>query len=296
MSDNSSNRDWIALLRKAASAGKEAILRNYDDHGNRSAIVGRGAGGDLTLKIDEAGESAIHSSLNEDLGKDSYIFVSEELGEVSTERGATGNGNRAVPIVLCDPLDGSHNAQWGIPLFSISLSVLGLSRKINRGDKRLFRDVDVGLVLSVPTQDEFSAVRGKGSHHNQRRLVPRTTQYRRFETLLIECGDANYFQGLAAKLSDDYVYKTRLLGSAAISFCLLAAGSADGFIFVQPGGARTIDSPAGYLIAREAGCVFSELSPHAGDIEDIEVGFDSRLNLIGGANESALSLLKSRVC
>lgn len=76
--------DWESILGRAARAGKEAILSQYDSKG-RTEVVGRGLGGDLTLKIDEASEKAIHESLNNSLGEDSYLFVSEGTGRSSQQ-------------------------------------------------------------------------------------------------------------------------------------------------------------------------------------------------------------------
>jgi myo-inositol-1(or 4)-monophosphatase len=285
------NTDWIEVLAKAANAGKKAIIESYDTN-SRKKIVGRGFGGDLTLKIDEASETAIHESLNETLGEDAYILVSEELGEVKSK-----DDNVVRPVIVCDPLDGSHNAEVGIPLFSISLSVLGLTKRINKRDKRTFHDIDVGYILSVPTGDEFSAKKNDGAFHNSRRLEPRIegNDKAMIKTLLVECGDADYLSRITRCISSDYVYKTRLLGSAAMSYCLLADGTADGFIFAQPGGARTIDSPAGYLIAKEAGCVFADALGKVDNIDNVELGFDSRISVMGGANPVILSLLRSKV-
>jgi len=78
----------------------------------------RGVGGDLTLRIDEVSERAIHDSLKSDLGEGSFVFLSEELGEVKVRNGDS------LPVVICDPLDGSQNAKVGIPFFSLSLCVI----------------------------------------------------------------------------------------------------------------------------------------------------------------------------
>ena len=105
----------------------------------------------------------------------------------------------------------------------------------------------------------------------------------------------DYLRSITAKLYTSFVSKTRLLGSAAISYCLLADGSADAFIFAQPRGARTIDSPAGYLIAKESGCVFEDFLGKAQNIDEVEVGFHSRISLIGASNEELLRFLASKV-
>ncbi len=282
--------EWEGILRTAAFQGKNSILENYDPK-SRTEILGRGAGGDQTLRIDDASERAIHKSLDEALGRDSYIFLSEEIGEV---RGGVGNKEDAKPIVICDPLDGSHNAQVGLPLFAVSLSVVGLREHPRPNEKRrTFSAVDAAFILSVPTSDEFSAIRDMGAFHNGTRLRPRTEEVKRLQTLLIECGDADFLKQLMQRLSSDFVYKTRILGSAAMSYCFLANGGADGFVFAQPGGARTIDSPAGYLIAKEAGCEFAELSRSAATIGEVEIGFSSKMNIVGAINAPTLNRLLS---
>ena len=275
--------DWAAVLRRAASAGRTAILQNYNVASRRS-VVKRGVGGDLTLRIDEVSERAIHNSLKRDIGKDNFVFLSEEMGEVRIKNGDS------LPVVICDPLDGSHNAQVGIPFFSLSLSVIESSG--NGKTPRTFGNISVGLITSIKTEDEYFAIKGKGAYHNGERLPSSRKAPRQIETLLVETGDITFLrQQLIKKLSKRLVYKTRILGSAALSFCLLADGSADGFIFAQPGGARTIDSPAGYLIAREAGCVFADIYGKQPDIDDVEVGFHSKKDLVGASNAKTLSRL-----
>ena len=270
---------WLAILRKAARAGRNAILENYDK-ASRRKVIKRGVGGDLTLRIDEVSENAIHKSLLRDLHEDSFVFVSEELGEARV----TNDDPR--PVVICDPLDGSHNAQVGVPLFSLSLAVLGVKKKMRPSDKRYFGDVDVALIQSIMTGDEFYALKGHASYHDRELLKEwRSNQEDRIKTLGVECGDIDYLKELISKLTKKQVYKFRILGSAAISLSLLAEGTLDALVFAQPGGARTIDSPAGYLIAKEAGCKFSDLSSASRDIDQVEVGFHSKINLIGARSK-----------
>ena len=60
------NPNWATILKKAGNAGREAILRNYTESG-RNKVMGRGTGGDMTLRIDKASEQAIFKSLKNDL-------------------------------------------------------------------------------------------------------------------------------------------------------------------------------------------------------------------------------------
>lgn len=278
-----SRANWEAVLKRAAAAGREAILKNYD-RASRQEVVKRGAGGDLTLKIDDASERAIHSSLKKDLGDESFVFLSEELGEVGVMDGSS------YPVIICDPLDGSHNAQAGIPFFSLALSV------IEPGMPRTFGNISVALITSIKTNDEYFAMKGRGAFHNGARLSVGGKVGDRITTLLVETGDVDFLRdSLIKKMRSKLVYKIRILGSAALSYCLLADGTAEGFIFAQPDGARTIDSPAGYLIAKEAGCVFADVSRKHKNIDDVEVGFASRIDLVGARDTKTLAIMKNLV-
>ena len=125
-------------------------------------------------------------------------------------------------------------------------------------------------------------------------LAKRSRTPPRIETLLVETGDVDFLRDkLIKRLSSEARLQDGILGSAALCYCLLADGTADGYIFAQPGGARTIDSPAGYLIAREAGCVFSEFSGNHRNVDTVEVGFDSKLDLVGASNAKLLAKLRN---
>jgi len=280
--------NWSAILRKAAQAGRSAILKNYTES-SRHKVLGRGKGGDMTLRIDEVSERAVYNSLRRDLGK-TFVFLSEEAGEI------TAPHHSDLPVVVCDPLDGSHNAEVGIPFFSVALSVI---ENENGNNERTFGNITNSVITSIKTDDEFYARKGGGSFRNGKglKLVQRNTSHP-VNTLLVETSHLEYLrENILSKLSKDDVNKTRLLGSAALSYCMLASGSAEGFVFAQSGGARTIDSPAGYLIASEAGCVFSNLTEGMKNspIEKVAVGFSSRLNILGAKNTEILSLLQKKL-
>jgi myo-inositol-1(or 4)-monophosphatase len=244
----------------------------------------------MTILIDEVSEKAILASLRRDLGRGSFVFVSEEIGEIAIQGEEREGGPRT--IVVCDPLDGSHNAQVGIPFSSLSLAVLGVARPPGHSGVGRFRDVDVALVQSIMTEDEYSGVRGRGAYHNGKRLKRAGTRKgtERIETLGVECSDIGYIQKIIESLTQNeksrrrVVNKLRVLGSIAMSMSLLAAGSLDALIFAQPGGARSIDSAAGSLIAEEAGCILSELATGR-QVGSLEVGFHSRVNVIGARSE-----------
>jgi len=281
--------NWVNILRRAGLAGRKAILQNYTD-ASRHKVMGKGMGGDMTLRIDKVSENAIFRSLSSDLGK-SFVFLSEEVGEVSKPDGAD-----KLPVIVCDPLDGSHNAEVGIPFFSLALSVIETDNQ--EGFNRSFGRITSALITSIKTQDEYYAIKGGGAFHNRKKIKPAISETDRIQTLLIESSDVEYLrEKILVNLSKEDINKTRLMGSAAMSYCMLATGAADALIFAQPGGARTIDSPAGYLIAREAGNVFSNLTEFSQGraVEDLEVGFASRANILAASNSKILSSLEGKL-
>ncbi len=161
-----------------------------------------------------------------------------------------------------------------------------MSRQLLPSQKRVFGDADLAVVQSIMTADEYYALRGKGSYHNGKRLKSAHAlgESERVETLGIECSDIDYLKELVARMTKKKVNKLRVLGSAALSMSLLAEGALDGLVFAQPGGARSIDSPAGFLIAKEAGCILSNLA--TGDrIDSVEVGFESKVDILGARSE-----------
>lgn len=283
------NPNWPNILRRAGNAGRKAILENYTES-NRHKITGRGTGGDMTLRIDKVSERAIFKSLKNDLG-DSFVFLSEEVGEVSK----AGRVNEQTPVVVCDPLDGSHNAQVGIPLFSLALSLIEPGKLGTRD----FGKITNSFITSIKTEDEYYAVKGRGSFHNGKKLksYPNPSSDE-IHTLLVETSDIDYLRDIIlGKLSKKDALKIRLLGGAALSYCMLADGTAEALIFAQPGGARTIDSPAGILIAKEAGRVFSNLAEGSEEskVDNVEIGFTSRLNVVGAVNSSILAKLEKKL-
>jgi len=96
-----------------AAAGKVAAQGLYGTASGR-VTLGRGAGGDRTLELDRACESAIIEVLELE-GPFPYSVVSEEVGISGPED--------APWRVVIDPLDGSLNAKRGLEPFAASIAV-----------------------------------------------------------------------------------------------------------------------------------------------------------------------------
>jgi myo-inositol-1(or 4)-monophosphatase len=224
--------DWLALCR-AAVAAIESALAELPTRAEREPSVGFGEGGDETTAIDAAAEEAVVALL-EDVHAEGLDFtlVSEELGERSF-----GTGD--VRVVL-DPIDGSLNAKRGIPFFSLSLAV---------ADGPAMADVTFGYVFDFGTREEWTARRGEGAYLNGEPLDGPGPK-EEVEVLSFEATRTDLVAERVAQMVG-LAYRTRIMGSLALSLCHLAAGRVDAVCSLKP--ARSVDIAAGQLLVRERG-------------------------------------------
>ncbi len=223
--------DWLAVCRDAGAAVGRA-LEELPTTADREPEVGTGMGGDETIAIDAAAETAVVEVL-EQLEED-FTLVSEELGEKTF-----GAAPASLRVVL-DPIDGSLNAKRGIPFFSLSLAV---------ADGGTMGDVEFGYVYDFGTSEEWTATRGGGAFVNGEPLGA-VRPKDRIEILSFEATTTAEVADKAAELVGT-AYRLRIMGSLAISLCHLAAGRVDAVCSLKP--ARSVDIAAGQLLVRECG-------------------------------------------
>ena len=212
--------------------------------GDPGEVVGRGADGAPTTRIDRVAETAVLERLNDSGVK--LDVLSEEAGFIP--RGGEG-------LLVLDPVDGTHNALRGVPAYSVSLAI---------GHKRL-ADIEEGLVRDLVTGATYYAARGKGSTLDGRpihaaRFDPNDTL---FSVYLGANAEAEATR-IAAKAR-----RVRNLGVASLDLCLVARGAADVYYLhsrEERLKLRACDIAAGTLIVREAGGQVLDLSGRDLDI------------------------------
>ncbi len=226
---------WLDCAAHMAAAGKAAAQDLYGTASGR-AVLGRGAGGDRTLELDRACETAILDVLEQE-APHPYSLVSEEAG-------VRGPGDAAWRVVI-DPLDGSLNAKRGLEPFCASIAI---------ADGPTLGDVRVGYIEDYTRPRVFSAVRGSGLlSPAPRDSVPQDL----VEIVLFEAGrpDRHHFSyhdlSSAGAVGSSRDMRLRQIGSLALSLCYLAVGVAD--MLVAAVRSRSVDLAAGLLILREAG-------------------------------------------
>ena len=126
----------------------------------RERPVGQGEGGDVTAALDEAAETAALEALR----ARRRAIVSEEIGD-------HGDGRYTVVV---DPIDGSQNAERGIPYFCLCVAVA-------EGDT--VDDVFFGYVYDFGANEEWMATRGEGAFLNGEPILDGPRDYIQFMSL-----------------------------------------------------------------------------------------------------------------
>ncbi len=230
-----------ALLADLAMAVQHAV-----DHleGDPADILGRGADGAPSSRLDRVAEAAVLEQLEKDHVR--VNVLSEEAGFV--DRG----GER---LLVLDPVDGTHNALRGVPAYSVSLA-LGRAR---------LGDVEEGLVRDLVSGAMYHATRGQGATLNGKPIHAKAFDPKDvlFSVYLGTNADADAAR-VAAKAR-----RVRNIGAASLDLCLVARGAADVYYMhsrEERLKLRACDIAAGTLIVREAGGQVLDLHGHDLDI------------------------------
>jgi myo-inositol-1(or 4)-monophosphatase len=250
---SSRERAWLSCLMRAgeeASAGVRGLLGTAAGR----EVIGRGEGGDNTVRIDAVAEGAVVSVLDRE-APEPFQLVTEEAGF----RPAT------VPTetrVIVDPVDGSLNAKRGLEPCCAALAV---------ADGGTLGSATVGYVRDLGRGHHYLAVRGAGFFSTRRvhsgRACESFGEGGAIELVLLEAGrpTAHSFSfGELARFGGDPAkteLRVRIIGSVALSLCHVALGAAD--VLVIPVPTRSVDVVAGLLMVRESGGGAAELTAEA---------------------------------
>lgn len=240
------------LLEGLAASVQKALGELRGDPGE---ILGRGADGAPSARIDRTAEAAVLKAL--DASGARLNVLSEEAGFIDRHGDAT---------LVLDPVDGTHNALRGVPAYSVSIAL---------GHDRL-GGVEEGLVRDLVTGSTYYAAKGRGATLDGKPIHARP--YDPKDLLFsVYLGTNAHADGarVAAKAR-----RVRNLGAASLDLCLVARGAADAYFMhsaVENSKLRVVDVAAGTLIVREAGGLVLDLSGH--DL-DMPLTSDARADLV----------------
>lgn len=174
------------------------------------------------------------------------------------EEGSDFQGSTGYKWII-DPLDGTLNFAYGVPLFAVSVAVCQNGIPV------------CGAVYDPVHNEMFWAEKGKGAYLNDRKIaccdVDRIENSLLYLSWMPSADKFEDFRQRAAKLFLK-VPHLRRMGSAALGLVYIAAGRINGFVEV---GLHPWDVAAGVLIAEEAGAVSSDRYGKACNMENLTV-------------------------
>lgn len=233
--------DWDGACRRMVSEIKRRMA-DYPTTADRSATLGRGAGGDNTLVVDRAAEDAVFDELAS-LASDGVAFTA-----ISEERGEVDFGSTDVRVVI-DPIDGSLNAKRVAQSWSLSVAL---------ATGPTMADVVYGYVYDFGASEEWIARLGEGATLDGRPLDP-AEPGNGLEVVGLESTKPAFMTPELLAAFDGRVSRIRSIGSIALTLCQVAAARYDGMLSLRP--CRSIDAAAAQLIAREAGATVTYGDP-----------------------------------
>ncbi|MGQ9468379.1 MAG: bifunctional fructose-bisphosphatase/inositol-phosphate phosphatase [Nitrososphaerales archaeon] len=256
-------KDWLKFLISTSREVHSAI-KPISGSSLASEVIGKGAGGDLTMKIDKLAEDVIINSLKSQ--NIPCIVVSEESGIMEI-------GGKSDVYIVIDSVDGTTNAIRGIPFFCTSIAV-------SKGNS--IKDVYAGVVLNLSDGIIFYAERGKGAHMNDKKI--KTSDRVSLEDSVIGIGFSKAEEKNIIKLMPLFkkIRHIRHFGANALEICYVASGFIDAFVDVR-GMLRVTDIAASYIILKESGGEI--LTPDGKELDSI-LEPTQRVSFIAASNST----------
>ncbi len=232
-------------LRVATQAAKTAGVIVRKQFGKKQHITQKEAH-ELVTTSDLAAQSVIINILSNTVP--SYKIISEE----KANRELT-----ASPTWVIDPLDGTHNFIFGIPLMGISIALIEDYKRV------------LGIIYAPIEKNLYSAVLGHGAFRNGKRLRVSEEKHLAQATIAYDNrfrNDDSAFARYAHIVRATFT--TRILGSATRDLCFIAEGVLGGRIFSN---AKLCDIAAGTLIVEEAGGAVTDFQGNTLDAHTTEI-------------------------
>lgn len=227
---------------------------------------GRGAGGDISRRIDILAEKTVLDYLRE-INFSCKVF-GEECGLVEILDNPEG-------FIIMDAVDGSTNAVRGIPFSCCSLA-FATSDKLS--------SVTDAVIIDLYNGDLYSASKGNGAFMNGRKITVHKEKPLYFVVGLDLSGiSADSLQRLAPIISASS--HIRHFGAVALELAIFSRGLVDLFVDLRDK-LRITDVAAGYLIATEAGGIIvgRNLDPL-----ECDLGYDKRISFVAASSQEILN-------
>ena len=240
---SSDPQELLELAEEAARAAG-GLLRERFETGIARGVESKSSPTDLVSDADVAAQRAIRELISSRRPADGFL---------AEEEGANVAGSNSLRWIV-DPLDGTVNYLFGIPLWCVSIAVQDPHGTL------------VGVVYDPMRDEAFTALRGGAVLHNGAPPSPSRPRATSLAQALIATGFAYdaAVRGAQAETLTHLLSKVRDIrrcGAAALDLAWTAAGRFDAFF------ERTVkiwDTAAGALLCERAGLEVHRLADRPG--------------------------------
>jgi myo-inositol-1(or 4)-monophosphatase len=218
------------LERVASTAARAAAEIVTAAYGQARPVGRKSSPTDVVTQTDLRAEARVRALL---------LAATPGAGILGEEAGTMEPGARLQWVI--DPLDGTINFLYGIPLFAVSIAAA------------IDGEVVAGTVVDVLRGELFSAHRGGGARCDSRPIL--VSSCSSLSQALVTTGfsyraELRDIQGEVAHRLLSHARDLRCFGSAALELCWVACARVDGYFQRDT---EIWDRAAGALIAEEAG-------------------------------------------
>jgi inositol-phosphate phosphatase/L-galactose 1-phosphate phosphatase len=276
--------ELVLAVQMALEAGKN-MTKHYDSKGtaeenmNDLQINTKMNDADFATAIDVENENYISTEIRK-MFPDHAI-----IGEESTGTG-TIPPLTDVPTWIIDPIDGTTNFAAGLPLSCVSIGFCVEGKPY------------MGVVFAPMTNELYIGVQGHGAYRNGVRLLEcsgeKATKTLSHSVVNFEFGyarneeDVDKMAAAVQRLLRHGVRTTRTLGSGVLDLCYVSCGRMDVvYTGIAAEGWKPWDYCAGLVIAVEAGCTMTHLSPSEMDKKGYDFDLYSK-NMICGVKSNVV--------
>lgn len=262
--------EWESVLKEAGER-VQAVRDRLVASQTGSERMGEGAGGDTTMRVDKEAEEEIVQLIRQ---KADVRIIAEEMGE-------SGPVDSRWTVII-DPIDGSSNFERQIPFYCTSIAVL---------EGRTLDDASHALVRNLVSGDTYYAE--ADSYATKNGVEIRTSQVTELRDAIVGVDISRSSLAMVSSLNHliSSIRRQVHFGANALETCFLAEGKIDGFADVRAR-IRVMDMAAAYLIARQAGAVFSD---REGMPLKPAISVKERFSVAGAGNKALLEKMLEKL-
>ena len=258
----------MAVIDVLKRACKEVYIQTLGFAGTPEGrrTFGRGAGGDLSTRIDLVAEKAVINTIRKS-GLNATI-IGEECGIIDLG-GERKKGQKG--FLVMDAVDGTTNATRGIPFYCCSLA---FAAGFN------IQSVTDAVVVDLVSGDMYYASKGQGAFLNGIRIMVRNSTGKDIVVgMNISAASQKTIERLLPLILK--AKHIRHFGANALELCHFARGLMDAYVDFRHK-IRVTDMAAAYLIVMEAG---GKLYSIDGSELDSDLGFNARMSFLAVPND-----------